>query len=317
VCPSAVQLSFSVPGKVFLLGEYAVLAGLPAIVATVAPRFRFSSLLNAASSVAFAKSEAVFAPQSPAGRLTQWACAQGLPGLQSSFTDPYAGKGGFGASSAQFALVYQAYAQLTSCGGRWEDVWRLYRELTSDEFLPPSGADLVAQWRGGITFFDPLEVSCTDLWPIFNWSDFLIFSATGQPGRKTATHEHLKELAAQGFPSRKHSLVSELKQSLTRGIGAIRKNNQEELAHAINEYADVLWRTSLETPITHEDRLALMDESDVMAVKGAGALQSDALIVMMRPRSSLRHQVIQAAKKRGLDLISDGLPSQLGVTSGT
>ena len=32
-------LSYSAPGKVFLLGEYAVLAGLPALVASVGPRF--------------------------------------------------------------------------------------------------------------------------------------------------------------------------------------------------------------------------------------------------------------------------------------
>ncbi len=125
----ATYISF--PGKTFLIGEYAVLEGAPAILVNTKPRFLFSvkeemqrkpvgTLSSYEQSSLFSKIDTgekyhkkeplfkpmdSFHPQSPAG---QW--LKLYPDIariyQIESRDPYFGKGGFGFSSAQFNLVY-------------------------------------------------------------------------------------------------------------------------------------------------------------------------------------------------------------------
>lgn len=295
--------SFNVPGKVFLLGEYAVLAGLPAVVAAVGPRFELRATEGSGGTP--------IAPESPAGKLIHWARAQGLPEMKFEFTDPHRGAGGFGASTAQFALAYQAYAQIVDWDRRWERVWKLYRELTAGPEFPPSGADLVAQWKGGMTFFDSSEKNAPhsmDVWPIFDWTSLLVFSATGQAGRKVATHEHLDRL-------KRGSWAHTLEGPLSRGISAIQEGNARALGQAMTDYADALFRADLELPASRDDRAVLRNLPGVLGVKGAGAMQADAMLVLMEPRSPHREQVIQEATARGLALVANGLPHELGVSS--
>ena len=140
-----------------------------------------------------------FHPDSPAGRLL--ALARPVAAVTSfEFTDPLAGEGGFGASTAQFALVYGVLAERLGWDLSPRAVRRVYRELMSGEKLPPSGADLVAQLTGGVVAFDAARetvhvrsVSSTD-WGRSCWW----FSAAGQAGRKVPTHEHLARIADAG-----------------------------------------------------------------------------------------------------------------------
>jgi hypothetical protein len=184
--------------------------------------------------------------------------------------------------------------------------------------MPPSGADLVAQWQGGVIFFDPSESHCLDIWPLFDWSNLLVFSATEQEGRKVPTHEHLTCLAQQGFPQSSPLLVSSLESVLMDGISAIRENDVLQLGRAMDHYAEVLERAGLEVAATTEDRQALRDLPGVCGVKGMGALQSDGILVMMQPKSgdqsTDRKKVIQIAKSRRLSLVSDGLTCEMGIT---
>src|SRR5207237_74228 len=95
---------------------------------------------------------------SPGGRLLEWARAEGVAPIEIEFEDPHEGAGGFGASSAQFALLYRALAERAGLEPSAPAAWRRYRQLTAvgaGEGLAPSGADLVAQWLGGICDFDP------------------------------------------------------------------------------------------------------------------------------------------------------------------
>lgn len=75
------------------------------------------------------------------------------------FQDPLEGLGGFGASSAQFALLhglYQLQGQLDVEAERffdWHSLLKDYRSLHSDGGTPPSGADVVSQCRGGLLIF--------------------------------------------------------------------------------------------------------------------------------------------------------------------
>lgn len=304
---------YSAPGKVFVLGEYAILGGLPAVVASVGPRFGLNLRSGAASE---------FHPQSPAARLLDWADHAGaLSNVGNAlefpfeFRDSFGGHGGFGASTAQFALAYRALAELHGWEQGWEKVWKLYRELTAGKgVFSPSGADLVAQWQGGVVLFEPAAEKpvCANLWRDFDWSDLLVFSAAAQEGRKVATHSHLDALSGNGGFER---LLESLRPWLSQGINAIRENHAAGLGDAMNGYASALFEAGLELGATTLDRLALSRLPGVLGVKGAGALQADALLVLLDPdhRLSDREDVITEALSRGLELVSDGLEKEGGV----
>ncbi|MEO5969245.1 MAG: hypothetical protein ABIQ95_04910 [Bdellovibrionia bacterium] len=304
--------SYSVAGKVILLGEYAVLTGLPALVAAIPPRFQLR----------VGKSRSAEHPKSPIGRLKEWAEKEHWPELSFNFLDPYKGTGGFGASTAQFALAYRAYMEAIKSAGsggelaeplNWKSPLALYRQLMSDESLVPSGADLVAQWEGGIVHFNPKALSCSDLSTGFDWSCLLVFSATRLQGRKVPTHEHLERLSKQGFPNGASELLKSLAQITDEGFSAIRGNDPVKFGKALDAYADTLHRADLEVTGAFEDRMALRQLPGVLGVKGAGALLSDALIIVMEPGSSKREDVIIKAQQRGLVLIGNGIQQEAGI----
>jgi len=308
---------YSIPGKVFLLGEYAVLAGLPAVVATLGPRFEMK--VGPGDGVAAANG-------SPVQRLMYWANERMPFNEPFSFEvhDPYEGRGGLGASTAEFAMVYFELCQRNDSLPRtWQGVWKLYRELMEDGLgaVPPSGADLVAQWQGGVVFFDPSDGHCQDVWPMLDWAGVLIFSATQQPGRKVKTHEHLVELSQRGLLKSGSGWLKSLEECLITGISGIREQKPQSLGEAMDQYASVLAGEGLELERTTEDRLALRSIPGVLGVKGTGALQADGIIVIVdtqdaETRNVIRAAVLAEAQRRGLVLVSEGIPCQMGIGCG-
>jgi mevalonate kinase len=299
---------YSCPGKVFLLGEYAALHAAPSVVATVGPRFELMELASDGkpSSKTFAQG---WAPASPVGRLLRWAEQRLVPMQDYQFKDPHEGAGGFGASTAQFALTYLAIQQSGGRAQNWAEIWGLYRELHADKKLPPSGADLVAQWQGGVTLFEPSERRCEDIFLSLDWSKFLVFSAASQPGRKVATHTHLEELDLSKIP------FETLYDIIEGSLEAIHEHSIIRFASSMSAYASVLSAVGFEDPRAKADREALSSMAGVLAVKGAGAMLADAVVVVMDPqaRASQRADVASAAGARGLSLISDGITHQSGV----
>jgi len=257
---------WSAPGKVFLLGEYAVLAGAPALVAAVPPRFRLSSSPFPYSI------ETVFHPESPAGR---WCRAHGNAGSW-QFSDPARGAGGFGASTAQFLL-----AAASEGHSDWRNLWAEYRSLHArSSGTPPSGADLVAQTLGGVVEFHPSEKP-----EAFQRSGSLerisiaVIQASSQPGRKTATHSHLLELA----PAVLERIRSELQPLLDRALPAFARGDAPAFAASLGLYAEILARFDLEVAPARSDREAICAFPGILGAKGTGALQSDALIAVFDP----------------------------------
>ena len=191
-------MKISIPGKIFVLGEYAALAGLPSVVAAMGPRFVFDCVdFNGTKVDQFSQVNFEIHPDSPAGRLLSFAKGQGISFEQSiEFSDPYGGKGGFGASTAQFVTVYCLLAEKAGLKRGWKNVWELYREVLKSERVPPSGADLVAQCQGGTSLFSFAGSPEMPVWEGLSLADsnLLVFSATDQSGRKVPTHDHLKSL---------------------------------------------------------------------------------------------------------------------------
>ncbi len=301
-------LRWECPGKVFLLGEYAVLAGVPAIALTFGPSF----VLRASESEPLGP-ELPFSIHSPAGRLLERAIKDGARVPRLVFEDPWRGAGGFGASSAQFVLTFRALHALAGwtygdpSEPEWLRCWKLYREFTSDAKVPPSGADVVAQCLGGLVAFGfeggrPEAQSMSVPWR------FLVFSATqGDASRKVATHTHLDDLARGGFLSgqgRFGSLLSDLRSVVREGLVAVRSGDATAFGRAMTAYADWLSAAGLEVDAAREDRFSLSEREGVLGVKGAGALQSDAIVVLLSDAEDREasDEVLAVAARRGLKL---------------
>ena len=203
-------------------------------------------------------------------------------------------------------MAYLACAQKAGWDTCWKSVWSLYRELTASGAgsYPPSGTDLVAQWQGGVVYFDPRQKRCQDLYAFLNNPAFLVFSATSQAGRKVATHDHLAQLQSADF-DRLGSIVE-------KAYEAILEQNTAELGSLLTQYAEVLHEQGLEIPAAYEDRIALQKIPGVLGVKGTGALLADGMIILVKDTETAK-AAIEAAQARGLTLVSEGLQCEMGV----
>ncbi|MEO7241344.1 MAG: hypothetical protein ABIW85_00420 [Variovorax sp.] len=279
-----------------ILGEYAVLAGGAAIVAAMAPRFGAVPL----------EGKPGWHASSPAGKLERWATAKGLDVPAFRLNDPWNGAGGFGGSTAEFVLLYHALAEQTKWSLSAVGAHRMYRELTAGDPVPPSGADLVAQWSGGVVRFDPVPGSIEPRGAVFDWRKLLVFSATHQPGRKVATHEHLAVLADHGFDgSAEPPLVAVLRAILADFDQALSLSNTDDqvVGAALTRYAQVLSKAGFESPEASEDRRALCEIPGVLGAKGCGAMLTDAVIVLATDAPA-RADAVRLATARGLRLVN-------------
>jgi mevalonate kinase len=298
---------WSVPSKLFLLGEYAVTQGASAWVATLGPRFR----LNCTPAPQW---DAAFHPASPAGRWIQ-SLNQSLKVSPQRFeyTDPHQGSGGFGGSTAEFALAYAATTPTVSI---WE-CWQRYRELTQrEQGISPSGADLVAQLAGGIQririsrpVLGPSELTFSNISALLGSYHFVVLSAANLPGRKIATHKHLESIAwgSQG--------LRELEQQLADAELALRDADVVALGRALSRYAEVLCGLGLEHEQATEERREFSRIPGVLGYKGCGAGLSDTAVALVaNPRAA--DELIAAAQNRGLQLVTRQLKSEPGLEMG-
>jgi mevalonate kinase len=258
------------PGKVFIAGEYAVLAGGRAILAATEPRFSLSRDPAAGAQLISLH------PRSPAGRLlSNLSVHERARVLQCYIADPLQGAGGFGASTAQFALlVKQLFPSLTV-----HDVWRLYRELHEDEPVPPSGADFFVQWEGGLQLWlGEGKGSALRLHPQRDF-EIAVIAAGHQPGRKVATHDHLPRL--EEIHSGRAPWMAGLNQAVERTIQWVETPNGQALGAALSQVGQVLRSQGLEIAATTRDLHSLQSVRGVLGAKGAGAMQADALVAIV------------------------------------
>jgi len=263
----------SAPSKIFLLGEYAVLAGRPALVAAFGPRFQLSSSPFEGSG------ELVLHPQSPAARIL--APAGSGAGLPLHWSDPWRGAGGFGASSAQALMASELVSPKQA--EPLQAAWRRYRlEGSPTGGVAPSGADFVAQAMGGVIEFrilpgDPDRFEARQIGDVCSKLHLRGVQASQQAGRKVATHDHLASLSGL------ERLASVLESVLERGIRSFESGDAGGLARALNDYGERLASLDLEDGATRRDRDALGRVAGVMGIKGSGAMQADALVALIDP----------------------------------
>lgn len=282
------SLEISVPGKTFFVGEYLALKEGPSLVFLSAPRFVLkisrgeSLLLN-------------IHPESPAGLLAQ-AHPSELAGLRIEFEDAYQNKGGFGASTAQYLAVYSLIHNHINPS---ELLSSYYAHAWKGQGLRPSGADLIGQLSGSLSYFN--KQNHTQKSHSWSFADKkILFFHTGN---KVATHEHLKTL--NDFDS------APLEAAFKTLMKGLEKSHWEDFVAGVRAY-----RRALEDlEFTCEPTLKLLKQLDqikgVEAAKGCGALGADVILVLCA--ASQATQVVSQGQQIGLSLLatSDSLSSGL------
>lgn len=254
------MIELRVPSKTFLVGEYAVLQGAPALIATTKPFFRFS-----AKKLATGSQRCLFEKESPAGcwfhqsdvLLRDWSVA---------YHDPHAGKGGFGASGAQFVFYHAltTYLQSKRTAEVVRDVWQDFRACDGSG---GSGADVVSQLLGGITCFraEPFEAQ-SGVWP-FNEVGFVIL----RTGDKLATHAHLKTLDVES---------DELIDASEAAVIGFLENDLDRFLQGLSEFQLELHTLDLQTARSKELVDLLMTLPGVYVAKGCGAMGADTVLAV-------------------------------------
>lgn len=253
---------YTIPAKTFLVGEYAALQGHPAIVLTTHPSFEVSLIDTPCL-------EGIH-PDSPAGRF--WA-QFGIKDKGLSFTDPYGGLGGLGASSAQFLGAY-----LHVCADRdikldLQHLLSTYETVAWDGVgLKPSGYDVLAQYAGRCVYVSrtPMQLQTLCGQESLSCIEFILVHT----GVKCATHTHLHAL--EQLPQL-HALTKWVESAKT----AIETQQPSLLADCVNAYDAALQSLGLVIPSTR----ALVDQfktyPGILAAKGCGAMGADVIVVMV------------------------------------
>jgi mevalonate kinase len=292
---------YSVPAKTFLVGEYVALDGGPSIIVNTNPRFEL--VLQPANIGAAGSGSALFVGSSPAGRyIAKYPDA--FDGQDAEFIDPFQGKGGLGASSAQFALACAAHKEWKSLDPStfdWSELLTEYRSCAWNGVgTPPSGADVVAQLTGGITYFDARGSTAGQLEWNFPKLGFTLF----RTGSKLPTHEHLKEKNQAPIEALR-TLVIEAKRAFDTG-------SEKLLIDTVHAYGTVLADAGLTADRTTALLNGMKTKKELFhAVKGCGAMGAD-VIVAIHDRDLAEDVEIWAEQENlevcgSLDELSEGL----------
>ena len=272
-------MKINVPGKTFLVGEYAVLAGGAALGLATKPCFEISYGGDNAMS---------FHPDSPAGRYLQ-----DHPTFSITMSDPYTG--GFGRSTAEYLAVLGPRLHKSPVG--FSTLLQEYKTLSSG-----SGIDLAFQYFGKVCLAD----QAIGFYQTFDWQfsqlDFVIVST----GLKVPTHEHLKNLDKSSL----QPLVP-LADHITRLYA---QGNEVEFLYQLR-----LWCEQLKSlHLTHANSLGLiaaLSQAPVKLVKPCGALGADVLLLFFS--SEDKPAVLELLAKNNLQVqagsqdLSEGVAAQL------
>ena len=295
-------MRYSVPAKTFLVGEYVALDGGPSILLNTSPRFELvlePANLGGASSSA----TSLFVGSSPAGRYLA-KHPDAFEAQEVEFHDPFKGKGGLGASSAQFALtaaVHRGWKAIDPTTFDWPELLAEYRSCAwSGVGTPPSGADVVAQLTGGITFFDGRGAAAGRLtWNFLGLSFTLL-----RTGSKLPTHEHLKEKTTAPVEALR-TLVQETKKAFDTG-------SEKLLVDTVGAVALVLADAGLTAERTTALLRGMKAKKDLfLAAKGCGAMGADVIVSIHE--ASKTDDVAEWAEQENLEVcgsledLSEGL----------
>lgn len=267
----------SCPGKTFLAGEYLALTGGSSLLFCSSPRFELHVKKIESKDHALRNGECPFHQESPAGKLFE-RNKDFYQQYSYKFVDPYAGAGGWGASTAQFLTLYALRAYETESkrdGERYFDVKTLLQDYIqfswNGEGLAPSGADLVAQFIGKLVWYDKAAGRMSALkWPFSSLNIALI-----QTGNKVPTHEHLKNMTSE-----KLQALAPMQAVMNRMHEALSTENESQFIESVMNFRSCLKSSQLESESTSDLLESISKIDGVLAAKGCGALGADVVFVL-------------------------------------
>lgn len=266
--------------KTFLIGEYCVLFGGGAIVITTPPEFKLTVKKNEESRIIginekspafsfYTKHKSIFKD------------------LSIEFIDPHSESGGFGASSAQFTMLYKLFLSLMHCDLKIKSFLEEYKYFAGKA----SGADCISQiYNHHVIHFNSENNLVTNLEWNFDAIDFLIFKT----GFKTSTHIHLSQL-------NENLDISELNIHVENAKLSFVKKDNANLISSVNSFFSSLKKFGFVLENTSELVKSFINIDGVFAAKGCGAMCSDAILVIFDANN--KSNVIEEAKKLKLTLI--------------
>lgn len=270
-----------IPGKTFCFGEYAALVGGAAFLITTKPGFEVE--FEATNE----PQTCPFHPLSPAGRyygnnenfFSSW---------KISFRDGYQGRGGFGASTAQFiGLAFfkrqtEAPDSMISQSLFYKSIWKEYQDVNKQlkpDLLSaqlPSGYDLWAQLIGSVSTIKRINNEGDSefnhqrmMWP-FPDLDFLIVPT----GFKVATHDHLSELNPESLKS--------LSQVSDKMMASLHTKDSDGFIEGLRVWRERLSSLALIHPHTIDLLKKIDSYTQIAYAKGCGALGADILFVAFK-----------------------------------
>ncbi|MCX7115284.1 MAG: hypothetical protein NTW08_05200 [Gammaproteobacteria bacterium] len=253
-----------IPGKTFIIGEYAVLRSSPAILLTTSPCFS----MEMSASLSDHPTLHGIHEASPAGRF--WRSHGFLNEL--TFQDPYQGLGGLGASSAQFIGAYRYACELNATPFSLEGLLAAYQAVAWDGVgVKPSGYDILAQTASQCVYVkDTSTTPVSFKWPFAALTFILVHTQF-----KCKTHEHLQALTQ--FPED----LTDLQQGVQQAWQACLTQDEAMWIDAIKGYAAALQAYGWVLDATRELQGELYTYPGVRAVKGCGALGADVVFVVV------------------------------------
>lgn len=270
-----------------MAGEYLALSGGPALVLATEPRFRLHVQEGS-------QSQSLFHEKSPAGMF--WNSKKDFFSQYNlKFQDPYQ-IGGFGASSAQFALLHAFWQVQDEAFGESQRFYDWHQMLADYRNQPvpgaaPSGADVIGAVSGGITWFDRNNGKIqTFAWP-FQEIQFFV----AHTGQKLATHEHLRTLGdfqTSGF--------DKAMQEIHLGLTQV---NFDHFLKGLGGYRTALEKQGWVSADTAGKIQNLQKQPEILFVKGCGAMGSDVILALCKLEHSDRVRNLLQAEN--LKIIAD------------
>jgi mevalonate kinase len=286
----------SAPSKTFLTGEYAVLAGGPALVLNTAPRFRF----RAKKENSLAEPEIAGIPEGSPAHVWLQQRRPLLEGWKIEFQDPHDKRGGFGASGAQFLFVHVFTTLLQNSRKSPQldpaDIFNDYRVCSKGS---GSGADILAQLMGGASRVDVKEARAEG----GGWPYPELGFGIARTGSKLPTHLHLQTL--------KRETLKELiapAEDCARSFGV---DSWREFAAKVKNYEEALRGLGLQAQRTIELLTAYKSRPWCLAAKGCGAWGADTILVLFPKEYA--EEVARFSENQGLPFVAGELSGGLEV----
>lgn len=250
--------TLSYPGKTFLIGEYAVLHGAPAVLVNTEPRFQFHVEQRPLSS------SLPFHEDSPA----YFFCERNkdfFSDIAVSVHDPHKGCGGFGLSSAEFNCVYDIFLKKRQSPQELSQIWNVYHSLSKG-----SGADVVSQRVRGLCVFHPQPFQAQSLhWPFYDLGFALI-----RVGEKHNTSMHLENLNLKAFP-----LLTKIS---LKAVESMRSFREDIFIDCLIQYSEILEQLRLTADSTYKLIQEFKENKDILCSKGCGAMGAEVMAVFFK-----------------------------------